>query len=383
MRGLGLGVLVLCVAFACAPGAPAGPSSAKPASAPAASATAVGRGAGGASAPAASAPAASPANAYLPAAGEAATNIRVATCAVTGGFIHLYTALEAGIFEKYGLSAEHVRIGGSGPALAALSTNEIQFLYCAADATVPGLASGMDVRLIAAPLVGLPWYMIARPEVRSVADLKGRAVGVPRAGDLADRLSRLTLERHGLVPNQDVDLRPTGGSQPERYQLMLANVVQGNVLTPPLDAQARKDGLNIIYDLNDLGIPAVYSAAHTSSMLVREQPRMVQRFVAAIAEAVHYTEKQPAAARQVLRKVLDLDDSEALDSAYQAYAVKHVNRRLALPLDAVQAGIEDARSTGTPVSVRGAEEITVNTFAEELERSGFLAQLWGGELPPR
>jgi ABC-type nitrate/sulfonate/bicarbonate transport system substrate-binding protein len=141
--------------------------------------------------------------------------------------------------------------------------------------------------------------------------------------------------------------------------------------------------LNIIYDLNDLGIPAVYSAAHTSAMLVREQPRLVQRFVAAIAEAVHYTEKQPAAARQVLRKVLDLDDSEALDSAYQAYAVKHVNRRLALPLDAVLAGIEDARATGTPVAVRGAEDITINTFAEELERSGFLTQLWGADLPPR
>ena len=53
------------------------------------------------------------ANPYLPKAGEPPTKLRVATSAVTGGFVHFYSALDYGIFEKYGLKCEHIYIRGS------------------------------------------------------------------------------------------------------------------------------------------------------------------------------------------------------------------------------------------------------------------------------
>jgi len=60
-----------------------------------------------------------------------------------------------------------------------------------------------------------------------------------------------------------------------------------------------------------------------------------------------------------------------------------VNRRLHVPLDAVAAGIEDARAQGTNIAVRGPEDIVTNQFADDLEHTGFLQQLWGAELAPR
>ena len=42
------------------------------------------------------------ANPYLPKAGEPPIKIRIGTCAITGGFIHLYAALDHRLFEKYG-----------------------------------------------------------------------------------------------------------------------------------------------------------------------------------------------------------------------------------------------------------------------------------------
>jgi ABC-type nitrate/sulfonate/bicarbonate transport system substrate-binding protein len=97
------------------------------------------------------------ANPYLSKPGEALVPIRVATCAISGGFIHLYTALDNRLFDKYGLKAEHVLIRGAGVSAAALSTNEVQFMYCTADAIIPSLASGVEAKMIASPLVGLPW----------------------------------------------------------------------------------------------------------------------------------------------------------------------------------------------------------------------------------
>ena len=101
-------------------------------------------------------PCATRANPYLGKPGEPPATARAATCALSGGFIHLYAALDNGLFDKYGVKVEFVSIRGSVVSLAALAADEIQFLYCAADATIPGVAAGGDAKLIGAPLVGLP-----------------------------------------------------------------------------------------------------------------------------------------------------------------------------------------------------------------------------------
>src|ERR1041384_3015044 len=142
------------------------------------------------------------ANPYLAKAGERPVHVRIATCAVSGGFAHLYTALENQLFEPYGFKLEHVFIRGSSASLAALMADEIQFLFC--------------------------WA---------------------RAGDLIDRLSRMLVKKLNVA---EVTMRPIGGSQTERYQAMAANIVQGVVITPPLDVRAKNDGYNVVYRLIDL-----------------------------------------------------------------------------------------------------------------------------------
>ena len=47
------------------------------------------------------------ANPYLAKAGERPLHVRIATCAVSGGFAHLYTALENRLFDPYGFKLEH------------------------------------------------------------------------------------------------------------------------------------------------------------------------------------------------------------------------------------------------------------------------------------
>jgi ABC-type nitrate/sulfonate/bicarbonate transport system substrate-binding protein len=322
-------------------------------------------------------------NPYLAQPGEPSRSVKVGTAAVSGGFVQLYTALEANLFKPYGLDVELVLIPSTAGALAALSTNELQFFYGAADGTIPAMASSGETKIVADVLFGMPYVLIASPDVRTVPELRGKSVGMARVGDLSDIVSRLAVEQFGLRPNEDVEMRPLGGSQPERYQMLVANVVQGVVITPPLDARARSDGLNVLYDLADLGVPFIYSAVHAGDGLIRDDPTLVQRFVAAMAESVHYTEKHPEVARRALSQVLDLHDPAALDSAYNAYARKLVNRRLTIPLDVVSAAIDTARDAGTRVAVSGPSDVATNQFVDDLDRTGFVQQLWGAELPAR
>ena len=299
-------------------------------------------------------------------------SIRIATCAVSGGFAHLYTALENRLFDKYGFKMEHVFIRGSGPALAALLADEIQFLYCAADATLPSLAAGVDVKLVAAPLVKLPYVLVTRKEIRRMEDLKGKALGVARAGDLSDRLSRAMVKKFN-VP--DVTMRPIGGSQNERYQAMVANLVQGVVVTPPIDVRAKNDGYNVTYRLIDLDIPFIYSSLHATSRTVRERPEMVQRMVAAFAEAIHFVDKNPGKTKSAIAKIMRTKDEEALQVSYNVYTKDIVDRRMIVPGQAVSDSMDLLRSLGTPIK-RKTEEIYDNTFVHNLEKSGFQKELW-------
>jgi ABC-type nitrate/sulfonate/bicarbonate transport system substrate-binding protein len=313
------------------------------------------------------------ANPYLAKTGERPINIRIATCAVSGGFAHLYTALENNLFDKYGFRMEHVFIRGSGRALEALMADEIQFLYCAADATIPSLAGGSEVKLVATPLIKLPYVLVTRKEIRKVEDLKGKSMGVARAGNRSDRLSRMVAKKLGIP---DVTMRPIGGSQSERYQALANNIVQAVVIAPPLDVRARNDGFNVLLRLINLDIPFVYSSVHASTRAIRERPEMVQRMVAAFAEAIHFVDKNPRKTKAVISKVMRVKDNEALEVAYNVYTKDIVDRRMVVPSTAVAESVELQRGLGSPVR-RKAEELYDNSFVNNLEKSGFQRELWG------
>jgi NitT/TauT family transport system substrate-binding protein len=318
------------------------------------------------------------ANPYLAKTGETSVTVRVATCAITGGFIHLYSALDNGLFDKYGVKVEFVSIRGSGVALAALAADEIQFLYCAADATIPGMASGSDARLIASPLVGLPWVMLARKDIKRPEDLKGKSIAVTRAGDLTFRLARALLKKFNLTEN-DVKILTVGGTgQVEPFNAMRAGLAEAALVTPPLDVRGRRDGFNLVYRLNDLGLPALYSSLHANAKSLKERALVTQKFVAALAESIHFVEKNPERGKAAVSKALKLTDADALQSAYDAYAKLLINRRLLVPENTVGSAIEVVREQGTNVRRKSAEIID-NRFAEDMEKSGFLKELWGTE----
>jgi NitT/TauT family transport system substrate-binding protein len=319
------------------------------------------------------------ANPYLAKPGETPVIARAATCAITGGFIHLYSALDNGLFEKYGMKVESVSIRGSGVALAALAADEIQFLYCAADATIPGMAAGSDAKLIASPLVGLPWVLLARKDIKRPEDLKGKSIAVTRAGDLTFRLARALLRKFNLT-EEEVKLRTVGGTgQVEPFNAMQAGIAEAALVTPPLDVRGRRNGFNLVYRLNDLGVPAIYSSLHTNMKSLKERPTLVQKWVAALAESIYFVEKNPDRGKAAVSKVLKLDDQEALQSAYETYAKLLVNRRLLVPESTVTGVIEIAREQGTNVRRKAAEMID-NRFAEDLNKSGFLKEIWGAEI---
>jgi ABC-type nitrate/sulfonate/bicarbonate transport system substrate-binding protein len=136
----------------------------------------------------------------------------------------------------------------------------------------------------------------------------------------------------------------------------------------------------VIYYLNNLGLPFIYSSLFTNSRTLKERPVVVQKFVAALAETVCLVEKNPQLAKAAVGRILSINDPEVLQSAYDAYAVRLINRRMMVPPKLVADTIEMAREERITVR-RKPSEVFDNTFVENLEKSGFLKELWGGKVP--
>ena len=319
------------------------------------------------------------ANPYLPKPSEPPIPARVGTCSITGGFIHFYTALFNGLFDRYGLKIEHVTLRGGVVSLAALSADEIQFIYCSADAMIPRMAAGADAKLIGSAIVGLPWVLMGRKDIKRPEDLKGKTIAVARPGGLTDQLAKSVMKKFNLT-TQDVKLLHIGGTgQLEPYNAMVQGLTQATLLTPPLDVRARRDGFVLIYKLSDLDVPSIYSSMFTNLKGLKGRPYLVQRFVAAMAEGLYFVEKNPDKGKAALSKILSVNDQEVLQSAYDAYAKSMVNRRLIVPVNAVTQAVEMAREEGTLIRKKPIEIID-NSFAEQLDKSGFLKELWGKQL---
>src|SRR6478672_2093525 len=269
-------------------------------------------------------------NPYLAKPGEAPMKVRIGTCAVTGGFIHLYTALDHRLFDKYGIYAEHVVVRGGNIAMAALASDEISFLYCNADANIARIGAGADGKLVAALLIGLPYVVLARKDIKRPADLKGKSIGVTRPGDFTYRLAKEFLKKFNLN-EKEVTLAPVGGTPAERYAALTQDAFQATLIQPPLDARGRKDGFNVIYRLTDLGFPFIYSSLFTNSRSLRERPEIVQKAVAALAESIYFVENNPQLAMNAVGRTLRIIDADTLRSAYDTYARDLINRRMRVP----------------------------------------------------
>jgi hypothetical protein len=170
----------------------------------------------------------------------------------------------------------------------------------------------------------------------------------------------------------EVAIRPIGGSQSERYQAMASNVVQGVVVTPP-STFGRKRWVQCALSPSDLTY-CLSIALHANSRILRDKPEVVQRVVA-FAEAIFYG-KEPGQGKIAISQAMQVKDEEALRVSYNVYAKEIIDRRMIVPAAAVTDAVERVRASGTQITKR-PEEIYDNTFVNNLEKSGFLKELWG------
>lgn len=101
----------------------------------------------------------------------------------------VWVAKDAGYFAKNGLNVEPVHIRGGALITMGIMSGQLQFSGAGAESIVAARIEGGDVVLLACPVYSDPVYLMARPEIKSAAELKGKSTAVTRLGSTTHFIS--------------------------------------------------------------------------------------------------------------------------------------------------------------------------------------------------
>ena len=155
----------------------------------------------------------------------------LANSAVSESRAPLYIAKDLGLFEKHGLNVELVSIRGTAISTAALLAGEIQMALAGSQTAIAAAAKGAPIALVAT--VGPTEYvLVAKPPIITVAQLRGKTIGIGGFGIADYFVLRRLLPRLGLAPDKDIQFLPTDfTSSFERVNVMLAGKFDATLTT--------------------------------------------------------------------------------------------------------------------------------------------------------
>ena len=167
--------------------------------------------------------------------------VRIAVSSKSLGFLDTWAAKERGFFRKHGLDAEIIAMRPP-LTIGALQAGEIDYAI-GASTTSRGAISGAPVRIVSLALRSSFHTLVARPAIKTIADMKGKTVAVT-VGAADDFVARHLLRRGGLDP-RDVHFVNMGGSD-TRFPALHAGTIDASPLSLPFFVVAKRQGYNLL-----------------------------------------------------------------------------------------------------------------------------------------
>jgi NitT/TauT family transport system substrate-binding protein len=249
----------------------------------------------------------------------------------------------------------------------------LQFSGAGAASVLAARIKGGDIALVACPADSDLVYLMARPEIKSAADLKGKSSAVTRLGSTTHFYLRSALKYAGLTPEKDVTILQLGA---EYAAALETGRIAAAALPFDLALPYLQKGWPVLLDLSKTDFVYPASCVVSSRNFVKDNGDTVERFLKGYVEAIHLMKKDPGAGERAYIKWLKPKDTQIAKRAVEAYSnlfkpIPRVTDR------GVQAVLEDlALATAVPKDLIGKPDyFRDNGPLEKLVSSGWIDQL--------
>src|SRR5580765_691982 len=247
-------------------------------------------------------------------AGAASAQVQKVKIAVSSrgiAFIDLYIAEHRGFFREEGLDPELIQVAAN-VATAALAAGEVDALG-AVGLAARASQSGLPIKVLAVTGNRALFWLVSKPEFKSMAELKGVTLGITSRNGSQHLVANRLLASGGLDPNRDVSTVVIGGA-PALLQALLAGSIQTTALSPPTIIVARdKFKVNILAEPPRDFISTQGGFAVTDRALT-EKRDFVRRMLRARTKAYRYFHENEKGTAETLAKYTRLDLNTTLET---------------------------------------------------------------------
>ncbi len=294
--------------------------------------------------------------------------------ALGGTSLALWVTHEAGLFRKRDVDVEPVFMPGGGKTVRVLLAGQSRIASVDPTALVLAAAGGSDVTMVSAMTGTLPYLLVARPEIHTKEDLKGKRMAVSGFGGASDFATRLALERLGLVPDKDVAIVQVG-DVPTRLTALESGTVHATLLVPPADLLAKRKGFSVLVDISGLALTIPNSVIGTTRAYLSSNRDTVKRFLMAFLEGIKVLKSDADFSMKVLSKYSRTNDRESLKVAYEVYAKIHPERPYVDPAS-IKKVVDFFSKRRPEIASLKPEKVLDMSLLREIDRSGFIDSLY-------
>ena len=293
---------------------------------------------------------------------------RVAWTSFASNMSGTWVAQEEGLFRKNGLEVELVHIASTSRAIQTLLAGELAYTYMDGRTAVQATLKGADVAIVAGVANRLVFSFMARSEIKTFNDLKGKKIGITRLGSSTHSVTLWVMNRFGLKPDdyqlmQLVDV-------PNIFTAMMAGQIDAGALSPPTNFRGRKVGLTELIDLSKEGPEYVSVAIGSTRSFLKNNEEMTRRFVRGYSEGVLFLKANKAAGIKAIQKYARIKDPDILEATY-AEARTYIETLPYVTRNGMEAIIAEFVATEPKAKTAKPEDFLDTRFVAQLEKEGF------------
>lgn len=225
--------------------------------------------------------------------------------------IEFFIAKERKFFQEEGLEPFLIQMSANA-AIAAGVTGELSGLSSIGSA-IRAIQRGAPMRVVSVSLRRPIFWLVSRPEYRSVKDLKGKVLATATIGGSQHTSAKKMISLGGLDPDKDLTTI-AGGEESRHLQGLISNTVQVAAISPPWVLLARdKYKMNVLDSAMDK-YASIQNGLAVSVRTLQEKPDLVKKLLRSKSKAARYFEQNEKEVSEMLAKMWNTDVATALES---------------------------------------------------------------------
>ncbi|HEY7164958.1 MAG TPA: ABC transporter substrate-binding protein [Candidatus Binatia bacterium] len=307
--------------------------------------------------------------------GFAAERMRIGYSSISGAYVGIWVAHDAGYFTKEGLDDQIILIPNGTQLAQVTVAGEVDLASLGGAAAISAMLSGADFKVIGDNVNKLIFSMFARPDIKRVEDLKGKKIGITRIGTSADISARQILRQHNMDPQKDVVLLQLGAVSSIAGALK-AGTIDAGMVSPPTLFLMEKLGFKEIASVTDMNLAFPNPAMVVPMDLIRKKPEVIDRFMRAYVRGVHRAKTDRDFTIKSYAKYTTVQDTAILQRAYEFYVEKIVERAPYINMAGMQNAIDEVAKTNPAAKSARPEQFIDMRFLDKLEKSGLVNELY-------